>query len=84
MSADVIHFCNHRIDKMLISYVFLTLQFIFKSPISRILGVQVGLGSESEKQRRFKKNVYLPKFSVADPDPGSGAFLSPGSGIRDG
>ncbi len=23
------------------------------------------------------------KFSVADPDPGSGAFLTPGSGIRD-
>jgi hypothetical protein len=22
-------------------------------------------------------------FSVADPDPGSGAFLTPGSGIRD-
>jgi hypothetical protein len=22
--------------------------------------------------------------SVADPDPGSGAFLTPGSGIRDG
>jgi hypothetical protein len=24
------------------------------------------------------------KFSVADPDPGSGALLTPGSGIRDG
>ncbi len=23
-------------------------------------------------------------FSVADPDPGTGAFLTPGSGIRDG
>jgi hypothetical protein len=23
-----------------------------------------------------------PRFSVADPDPGSGAFLTPGSGIR--
>jgi hypothetical protein len=26
----------------------------------------------------------LPLPSVADPDPGSGAFLAPGSGIRDG
>jgi hypothetical protein len=24
------------------------------------------------------------QFSVADPDPGSGAFFTPGSGIRDG
>jgi hypothetical protein len=24
------------------------------------------------------------KYSVADPDPGSGTFLTPGSGIRDG
>ncbi len=27
---------------------------------------------------------YFFIFSVADPDPGSGAFLTPGSGIRDG
>ncbi len=26
----------------------------------------------------------LVRGSVADPDPGSGAFLTPGSGIRDG
>ncbi len=26
----------------------------------------------------------LPVPSVADPDPGSGAFLTPGSGIRNG
>ncbi len=25
---------------------------------------------------------HFPKSSVADPDPGSGAFLTPGSGIR--
>jgi hypothetical protein len=25
----------------------------------------------------------MQKFSVADPDPGSGAFLNPGFGIRD-
>jgi hypothetical protein len=36
------------------------------------------------------KRVFLPKFAcvsigrIADPDPGSGAFLTPGSGIRDG
>jgi hypothetical protein len=27
---------------------------------------------------------YILPFSVADPDPGSGAFLTPGSGMRDG
>jgi hypothetical protein len=27
---------------------------------------------------------HKEKFSVADPDPGSGAFLTPGSGIRNG
>jgi hypothetical protein len=30
----------------------------------------------------FKK--FVGPISVADPDPGSGAFLTPGSGIRDG
>ncbi len=29
-------------------------------------------------------NTSLVSLSVADPDPGSGAFLTPGSGIRDG
>jgi hypothetical protein len=29
-------------------------------------------------------SLVLLKGSVADPDPGSGAFLTPGSGIRDG
>ncbi len=33
--------------------------------------------SESEFNETFKLNI-----SVADPDPGSGAFLTPGSGIR--
>jgi hypothetical protein len=34
---------------------------------------------------RHKVNInYLPTISAADPDPGSGAFLTPGSGIRDG
>jgi hypothetical protein len=28
--------------------------------------------------------VQIVGTSVADPDPGSGAFLTPGSGIRDG
>jgi hypothetical protein len=28
-------------------------------------------------------NLFLLCSSVADPDPGSGAFLTPGSGIRD-
>ncbi len=27
---------------------------------------------------------FFQHFSVVDPDPGSGAFLTPGSGIRDG
>jgi hypothetical protein len=31
---------------------------------------------------RTRISTYL-SFSVADPDPGSGAFLTPGSGIRD-
>ena len=30
-----------------------------------------------------KKVLILVFSSVADPDPGSGAFLTPGSGIRD-
>jgi hypothetical protein len=31
-----------------------------------------------------EKDVSPVRTSVADPDPGSGAFLTPGSGIRDG
>jgi hypothetical protein len=31
----------------------------------------------------LKREDPDPKGSVADPDPGSGAFLTPGSGIRD-
>jgi hypothetical protein len=31
----------------------------------------------------MNSSTYVPG-SVADPDPGSGAFLPPGSGIRDG
>jgi hypothetical protein len=41
--------------------------------------------------RNYLFNNYAKRFylnitpsSVADPDPGSGAFLTPGSGIRDG
>ncbi len=30
------------------------------------------------------KKVSVPFPSVADPDPGSGAFLTPGSGFRNG
>jgi hypothetical protein len=32
---------------------------------------------------QFTKWIPTPQTSVADPDPGSGAFLTPGSGIRD-
>jgi len=35
-----------------------------------------GLGYEEEFE-------YFDNYSAADPDPGSGDFLSPGSGIRD-
>ncbi len=31
-----------------------------------------------------EQNLRAHVSSVADPDPGSGAFLTPGSGIRDG
>jgi hypothetical protein len=31
---------------------------------------------------RFCRIILISDFSVADPDPGSGAFLTPGSGIR--
>jgi hypothetical protein len=31
-----------------------------------------------------KFEISVEECSVADPDPGSGAFLTPGSGIRDG
>ncbi len=35
--------------------------------------------------RRFSASIFTGLFcSIADPDPGSGAFLTPGSGIRDG
>jgi hypothetical protein len=30
-----------------------------------------------------RENLFLTFFSVADPDPGSSAFLTPGTGIRD-
>ncbi len=30
----------------------------------------------------FKSEVPVPIISVTDPDPGSGAFLTPGSGIQ--
>ena len=32
----------------------------------------------------FWKKSFIIYTSVADPNPGSGAFLTPGSGIRDG
>ena len=32
----------------------------------------------------FSKRFQNVRVSVADPDPGSGAFFGPGSGIRDG
>jgi hypothetical protein len=36
----------------------------------------------SSKKATVDQRVFLLKTSVADPDPGSGAFLTPGSGIR--
>ncbi len=32
----------------------------------------------------WKISCFVVTSSVADPDPGSGAFLTPGSGFRDG
>jgi hypothetical protein len=39
-------------------------------------------GLHSWKCRKMRKIPAKVKSSVADPDPGSGAFLTPGSGIR--
>ncbi len=36
------------------------------------------------RKKRNKLAYYLQHCSVADPDPGSGAFLTPESGTRDG
>jgi hypothetical protein len=38
-------------------------------------------------QKKGQRSVYKKRdlcCSAADPDPGSGAFMTPGSGIRDG
>jgi hypothetical protein len=45
--------------------------------------------SRNESSNRSANTVWMPAKagmlanSVADPDPGSGAFVTPGSGIRD-
>jgi hypothetical protein len=41
-------------------------------------------GSPSLSSSLLLSTKCSPESSVADPDPGSGAFLTPGSGIRDG
>jgi hypothetical protein len=46
-----------------------------KLPMAAVTLEQLGL---------FLTTLLVPKCSVADPDPGSGASLIPGSGIRDG
>jgi hypothetical protein len=38
----------------------------------------------SHKKLLLQNKKKCKKYSVADPDPESGAFLTPGSGIRDG
>jgi hypothetical protein len=42
------------------------------------------LHKEGETAALCTQHNMKIKSSVADPDPGSGAFLTPGSGIRDG
>jgi hypothetical protein len=39
-------------------------------------------GKLKQSGKRFSGYIIFHKSSVADPDPGSGAFLTPGSGIR--
>jgi hypothetical protein len=50
--------------------------------------IQFSSGSRTESYRTgtlLKVFIKITVFvSVADPDPGSGAFLTPGSGIRNG
>jgi hypothetical protein len=42
------------------------------------------MAQKAEEYGSHDKTFEIPaKVSVADPDPGSGAFLTPGSGIRD-
>ncbi len=61
-------------------YRVLVLKFLLSSVIDVILLCQ--------NHARLSVIVFRTKIaalgSVADPDPGSGAFLTPGSGIRDG
>ncbi len=51
-------------------------------PLLRIRGAVVPRQSPGLPQQDIK--TLLHASSVADPDPGSGDFLTPGSGIQDG
>ncbi len=52
-------------------------EFRHLSKISHMRDISKGVFANSSK-------VHMVNTSVADQDPGSGAFLNPGSGIRDG
>ncbi len=62
---------------------------VFKSPNVKFpyrTGADKGdlyLPTPMKKQLIFKNLSRFLRTSVAEPDPGSGAFLTPGSGIRD-
>ena len=47
-----------------------------KTPVNLSKCLLKGLGYEEEFE-------YFDNYSAADPDPGSGDFLTPGSGIQD-
>jgi hypothetical protein len=50
----------------------------------QIYGLPRTHGNTEPNSRRNQSEDGLPVLSVADSDPGSGAFLTPGFGIRDG
>jgi hypothetical protein len=52
--------------------------------VGRLLGQQLGHRLCRQLCRRISLVTTLIHYSVADPDPGFGAFLTPGSGIQDG
>jgi hypothetical protein len=52
--------------------------------IGQVRYLPLGLSGKGRGRGNNQVNNQSVDNSVADPDPGSGAFLTPGSGIRDG
>jgi hypothetical protein len=53
-------------------------------PVLEKKTVQKKYAKNVETGKSLERNYLKSRNHVADPEPGSGAFLTPGSGIRDG